>query len=225
VTALIVILWTVIGTVAGLAIGDAIAPAFGFRHMEGMSAYFGVFFAAPVGAVGGATLGLWVALKYAAQRRSIARYSMLAIVLTIAGGFVFELATNDMLNRSSSLVFEIRLPPGTPLPKWNAIAGHLRSKGEDGSLIQSYGRDGIGTDGDSPVLQGVVAIWRQTKDRTVTFRIGDGPVHLFRINHPAKPAETDAMTPWSRTDLIEEGKTTRTPNEGEALEMRYRVYY
>jgi hypothetical protein len=79
-------------------------------------------------------------------------------------------------------------------------------------------------DGDRPVLQGVVAIWRQTKDRVVTFRIGDGPVHLFRINVPAKPVEIATMTPWSRTDLIEEGETTRKPNEGEAIEMRYRVY-
>lgn len=42
-TALIVLLWMMIGAVAGLVIGDVIAPAFGFRHMEGMSAYFGVF--------------------------------------------------------------------------------------------------------------------------------------------------------------------------------------
>jgi hypothetical protein len=129
-----------------------------------------------------------------------------------------------MLDRSSNLVFEIRLPSGTPLPKWDAITGHLRSRGEDGWSIGSYGSDGVGTDGDGPVLQGVVAIWRQTKDRVVTFRIGDGPVHLFRINVPAKPVEIATMTPWSRTDLIEEGETTRKPNEGEAIEMRYRVY-
>jgi phosphate/sulfate permease len=224
VTALIAILWMIIGAVAGLAIGDAIAPAFGFRHMEGMSAIFAVFFAAPVGAVGGAAFALWLARKYAAQRRNIASYSLLAIVLAVTAGFVFEWATNDMLDRPSNLVFEIRLPPGAPLPKWDAITGHLRSKGEDGSLIQAYGGGGIGRDGDRPVLQGEVAIWRQTKDRVVTFRIGDGPVHLFRIDHPAKPVETNAMTPWSRADLIEEGKATRKPNESDAIEMRYRVY-
>jgi hypothetical protein len=221
---LIVILWIIIGSVAGVATGDMIAPAFGFRHMEGMSAYFAVFAAAPVGAMGGAALGLWLARRYAAQRRNIARYSMLAIVLAIAGGFVFEWATNDMLDRSSNLVFEIRLPSGAPLPKWDVISGHIRSKGQDGTSIQSYGRDGIGRDGESPVLQGVVEIWRQTTDRVVTFRIGDGPVHLFRIDVPAKPVETSLMTPWSRTDLIEEGKATRKPKDGEAFEMRHRVY-
>jgi hypothetical protein len=57
------------------------------------------------------------------------------------------------------------------------------------------GRDGIGTDGERPVQQSAVAIWRPTKDRVVTFRIGDGPVHLLRIDYPAKPVETGAMTP------------------------------
>jgi hypothetical protein len=224
VTALIAILWMIIGAAAGLAVGDAIAPAFGFRHMEGMSAIFAVFFAAPVGAVGGAALGLWLARKYAARRRNIATYSLLAIALTIAGGFVFEWATNDMLDRSSNLVFDIRLPSGARLPKWDIITGHIRSKGQDGSAISSYGNTGFGRDGDADIIQGSVEIWRQTTDRVVTFRIGAGQVHLFRINVPAKPVETATMTPWSRTDLIEEGKVARKPKDGEAFEMRYRVY-
>ena len=102
---------------------------------------------------------------------------------------------------------------------------HLRTKGEDGSRISSYGYTGFERVGDTTVIQGHVDVYREAADRVVTFRIGKDPLHLFRINAPAKPVETKTMGPWLQTDLIEEGATRRKPKGGEAFEFRYRFYY
>jgi hypothetical protein len=146
-------------------------------------------------------------------------------MLAVLGGFVFEFMTNDMLDRRAWLIFEVRSPSGTPMPAWDKVSGNLRSKGEDGSSISSYGDTARTHNSSTLVLQGAVEVYRQTTDRFVTFRVGDGPVHLFRINAPAKPVETKQMGPWSKTGFIEEGKTKRAPKDGEALEIRYRIYY
>jgi len=224
VTTFIIVIWTAIGAALAVLVGDIVAPAFGFRHMEGMSAVFALFFAAPIGAIAGGMFGLALARKYAARQRPIARYSLLAIALVVVGGFVFERATNDMLDRYARLAFEVRLPPGRYLTDWSDVSGNIRSNGKDGSSIGSHD-GGIRRDGDRVVLQGIVDVWRQTTDRALTFRIGQEPVHLFRLNVPAKPVESAAMGPWSPTDLIEDGTVSRKPNDGETFEIRYRVYY
>jgi hypothetical protein len=59
----------------------------------------------------------------------------------------------------------------------------------------------------------------------VTLRIGREPTHLFKLDVAAKPVEGAAMGPWTPTDLIEDGAMQRKPNDGEAFEIRYRVYY
>lgn len=222
-TALIIIVWAIIGAAIGIVIGGVIAPGFGYRDMEGMSGIFAVLFIAPIGALASALLGLKVARKYAAERQKIVAFSILGIVTAIIAGFAFEFMTNDMLKQSSTLIFEVRSPAGTPMPAWDKISGHLRSKGNDGSSISSYADTARSHTGNTLVLQGTVAVWRQTTDRFVTFRAGDGPVHLFRINAPAKPVETKEMSAWTKTEFIEEGETKRAPKEGEALEIRYRI--
>jgi hypothetical protein len=221
--AIIVILWIVIGLVAFAVIGTEIAPAFGIRHMEGSSALFGLFLAAPIGAVAGAATGIWLARAYPTKRDKIAGFSVLGIASAIAGGFAFEYATNDMLTKQVWLTFEVRFPPGAPAPEWSTISGNMRSKGKDGSRISSYDK-GLRRDGDTNVLQGNVEVWRQTTDRVLTFRIGEGPTHLFRIKAAAIPVERNEMGPWSPTDLFEEAGKQRKPNPGEALEVRYRIY-
>jgi hypothetical protein len=223
VTALIVIVWTIIGAVVGMVIGGVIAPAFGYRDMEGMSGIFAVFFIAPIGALAGGFLGLGVARKYAGKREKILGGSLLAIALAVAGGVAFELVTNDTIESPPWLMFEIRLAPGVAAPAeyWH-VSGHMRSKGKDGSSLSFGDSFRLAQDGDRVVLKGSVLIYRRTADRYVTFRIGDGPLHLFRLSVPAEPIDSQ-LGPWSPTDIIEEGATKRAPKAGEAFDIRYRV--
>ena len=158
----LVVLWTVIGAVAFAVIGTELGPAFGFRHMEGSSAIFGVVTAAPLGAITGAAAGAWVSSRFRASRRKIAGYSVASIALAFAAGVAFEYASNDMLARPAWLLFEVR-SPGTAMPEWSQVSGRIRSNGTDGSEISYYGT-GQRSEGAGVVLQGQVEVSRHTTD-------------------------------------------------------------
>jgi hypothetical protein len=230
-SALLIATWILIGFAAGAVLGTEAGPLFGFRNMEGSSAIFGMLFCGPAGAALGAFAAVAFVRKHKGDTRLKGRTvggSWLVIALLVAGGFLFEILTNDRIDNPPTLMFEIRMPLGVAAPAKTAdVSGNLRSKGDDGSSLSFY--DGLwqGRDGDRDVMKGSVSMWRRTTDRIVVFRVGDGPAHLFKVTALAMPVNNEVFSAWSSTDLIEEGKTTkvttRKPLAGEALDFRYRV--
>ena len=225
--ALLIATWILIGFAAGAVLGTEVGPLFGFRNMEGSSAIFGVLLCGPAGAILGACAGFAFSRKNtndARLQRRVIGGSWVLIVLFVAGGFLFEILTNDMIDNPPTLMFEIRMPGGVAAPVNKAdLSGNLRSKGNDGSQLSFYDGMWQGRDDDRDVLKGSVVMWRRTADRVLNFRVGDGPTHLFKVSAPAMPVNNEVFSAWSSTDLIEEGKATRKPFTAEALDFRYRV--
>jgi hypothetical protein len=65
--------------------------------------------------------------------------------------------------------------------------------------------------------------WVRTTNRTIAFRIGNGPTHLFKLNLPASPPDSK-FGAWQPADGIEQPNAPpRAPKRGEDAEIRHSV--
>lgn len=65
----LVVVWTVVGSVAGRFVFGELGPLFGFPDMEGQSAIFAVFVGAPVGGLAGLVGAIAFVRAHAGNRR------------------------------------------------------------------------------------------------------------------------------------------------------------
>lgn len=227
-TAFIVIIWILIGFAAGAVVGSEIGPLFGFRHMEGSSAIFGVFFGSPVGAVLGGWLGFRLAKRFDDLRRR--RYlviSSLAVVIGIPLGiWAFETArTWDQLysyGGTFGLSFQVRLPAGTPSPADSKIGIELRSAKEN-PACNVYGYPhGLTQEGGHFLVSGECQLKYATPQRTLLVRIGDAPTLVFNVRVKARP-ESRTYSDWFPVDEIYDNATgqKRPPRPDETYEIHY----
>ncbi|MBQ8102232.1 MAG: hypothetical protein IJ127_04895 [Afipia sp.] len=223
-TFLIVALWSIIGMAAGSVIFGELGPLFGFRHMEGSSAIFGVFVGAPLGLIGGGLFGYRVSKGYGediAKRKRFFLITLGGIAALIAGGVIFEMIrTSDYIDTSNQsamwLNAQIRLPPGVAAPdKSKKIVMELRSDKETRKSSPYSEPDWKLTDGRMQAYSSV-EIYRATDNRTLAVTIGDGPTYLFKLKVPARPKIYSYEGDWQKPDAVEGAAS----GAGEGIEIK-----
>lgn len=229
-TALLVILWTLIGFATAAVIGTELGPLFGFQNIEGSSAIFGVLFAGPMGAGLGGIAGFWLSQKLSGdlRRQKLAfGLPLLAIGVLALSGFLFEsIRTWDRLDSygdTYSIGFQVRLPAGAPSPADVTIGMELRSAKENPECsIHAYPH-GLTQQGDRYILSGRCVIRYAERKRILAMRIGGGANHLFTMRVAARPSAA-VYSEWFATDEIQDtapGSKPRAPRPEERLEIRY----
>ena len=215
-TALIVIVWSIIGFIAGGMIATELGPMFGYRHMEGSSAYFGLFTGSPIGCLIAAVLSYKRSRSYGEDSRKRARFFLLTlggVAVVIGGVSMYEgVRTSDYIDTKGQgamwLTCYIRLPVGTPLPDKNVkVTFEMRSDKETRRSSPYDVPDWSLKDG-RPEMQGNVEIYRASANRTMAVTIGSGPTSLFRLKAPARPKVYSYQGDWQKADGTEGGTDT-----------------
>jgi len=210
-TFLIVLVWGVIGMVTGAVILGELGPLFGFRNMEGSSAYFGLFAGAPLGLICGAFFGYRMSAGYGediAKRKRFFLITLGGTAALIAGGFIFEMIrTSDYIDtknqRAMWLNAQIRLPPGVAVPdKDKKIVMELRSDKETRKSSPYNVPDWTIKDGHAQAYSSV-EVFRATDKRTLAVTIGDGPTYLFKLKAPARSKTYSYEGDWQKPDGVQ----------------------
>lgn len=228
-SAFVLIVWGLVGFLAGGMLMTEVAPLFGVRHMEGQSAIFGVLVGGPLGAVGFGAIGFGLARRYAGRRRVqwLVLGVPLAVVLTFGSGvWLFETwRTHDHLTTRPNtwgLGFELRLPAGMPTPAGEQIGIELRSAKENPKCPVYEYPHGLRQIGDHVVISGNCPLFYATPQRTILVRIGDRPTLVFNVRVKARP-ESAAYSDWFAVDEIHDDATgeKRKPRADDTYEIRY----
>lgn len=184
---------------------------FGNRADPIASGLLALLVIAPVGAICGLVIGTALARQIGAGESSgsLLRNSVKAFVAVIAlcaasGAvyYVYAVSTaTPWLNANGAtpiLLFEVRLPVGTVLPKSpdearidlqtdiNTMPGNLHFK--------QFRRDG-----DEPVIVGEVELAFRTANRQIELKIKGQPDRLYRIDLAARAPHTPEFGPWKRS--------------------------
>ncbi len=190
-----------------------------------------------LGAAGGGILGRMLQQTFAGNPRKlnlIAGAPWIAGIVLVLGVTIStrlrDRAADDDLKpdgRSAWLIYEVRLPPGTPAPAKNAVVQEFRSEKE--TRKQSFPGHDVNVDrvGDRVVIQGSFETHKIAQRRVVRLRIGDGATHEFvlKLLPPRTPSGyAKAYSEWHGAEQIEEAdKPPRPPLPNEDLEIRYKM--
>ncbi len=228
-TALILILFGLIGFGIGtFALGE-MAPLFGIRNMEGNAAYFGVLVGGPLGIIGGVIAGLLLRpyLNADPRRKRYAVLASLAVLVGIPLG-IWALETwrahDHLTTRPNTwdLGFQVRLPAGEPTPAGGKIGIELRSAKENPKCSVHDYPHGLTQQGDHFVISGNCPLFYATLQRTILVRIADKPTLIFNVRVQARP-EARTYSDWFAVDEIYDNAagTKRAPHPDETYEIRY----
>lgn len=152
-------------------------------------------------------------------------------LILVLGGWLFEtVSTWDNLKSSGGsawLIYEVDLPPGTPVPEANAVVAEFRTEKE--TRKQSYAGHGVDVEraGNRVVIKGSFETYRTAERRVVRLRIGDDATHVFVLKQlPPRPPSGYAKgySEWHGAEQIEEaGKPPRPPLPNEDWKIRYKM--
>jgi hypothetical protein len=233
-TFLVALLGGVVGLVAGAAAGavagSLITAAANMSNFEGAAGYFAVFVCAPIGALIGLLVGVWLALRVRGRSRSfgaVVVYSGLTLVTVVAGAAAVigsMLLFDETLNRNAAkpqALFEIRLPPGTRLDEdRRGIEVELDT---ERSTASAFFDEKWHDDGDRPVISGGVELAFRTTQRILVLKMKGEPDRLFRLNLPGRPGHSDEFGAWQHVDFVgDRGPQARPATAADEYDIRYR---
>jgi hypothetical protein len=229
-TFLVALLGAVVGLVAGALTGSFIAAAAHMSNFEGAAGYFVVFVCAPIGALAGLLLGVWLALRLRGGSRSLAAvvvYSALSLGTVIAGAaavIALVLLLDPTLSRNAAppqALFEIRLPPGRKLP--DDRRGIEVELDTDRNTASAFFHKEWPDDGDRLVISGGVELAFRTTQRILVLKIQGEPDRLFTLKLSGKPGHSDAFGAWQHIDFVADGGTRPRPaTAADQYDIRYR---
>jgi len=227
VTAIIVIVWTVIGLVAGLFLFGELGGLFGIPRMEGQQAIFGLLVGGPVGALCGVLFGFLLARKSRSDPR-MARWLAVGSLCIVFGVplaiYLVEIIRTwdqvDNFGGTKSLAYRIRLPADTQSPAGLRIGVELRSDKEKPTCSIYEYPHGLTREENRWIISGECAIRFATSERVIAARMGGGPNLLFRLRVQARPEIVPySVSRWYPVDEVQDtapGSLPRPPRPDEA---------
>ncbi|MBI3699420.1 MAG: hypothetical protein HY242_03105 [Afipia sp.] len=206
-TVIIVIVWSVIGFIAGGMIATELGPLFGWRHMEGMSAYFGLLFGSPIGLIAGAVFGWRNAQHYgtdAKRRGNFLFLTLLGVGALVAAAFAFEAyRTRDDLEDTLWLTCYMRLPEGVSAPPKDTKSSLELRSAKETRRSSPYNVPAWEMKDGRATAQNSVEVYRASADRKVAVTIEGGPTYVFKLDAPARPKRYSYEGDWIKPDSVE----------------------
>jgi hypothetical protein len=230
----IVVVWALVGAVVGGMLGGALGDA-SANHRGDIGAIFGgLVIGGVIRAVCAGLAGRALDRNFPAgspNRRWLVAGTWMTPVIVVLGGWLFEtVRTWDDLKPSGGaawLIYEVSLPPGTPVPEANAVVTEFRTEKE--TRKQSFAGHGVYVErvGNRVVIQNNFEAYKTAQRRVVRLRIGDDATHVFvlKLLPPRPPSGySKGYSEWHGAEQIEEaGKPPRSPLPNEKLEIRYKM--
>lgn len=215
----------VVGAIVGFIAAILLSELLGFGNRadpiaSGLLALFGI---GPIGAIAGLVLGTKLAMLVprneptgSLARNSFKSFAALVALCGAAGAGYYVYAVNTAtpwLNPNAAnplLVFEVRLPAGTPLPASGAdVAFELQT---DVNTMPGEPRPNqFRRGGDKPVVAGDVELAFRTAKRMLWVKIKGQPDRLYTIGLTAKAPHASQLGPWLP--------------QGDGSEIRYRAQW
>jgi hypothetical protein len=229
VTAIVAIVWAVIGFVAGMFVLSELGGLFGIPGMEGQQGMFGLFAGGPLGALCGVMFGLLVARKSREDPRT-ARWLVVGTLSVLLGVplaiYLVEMFRTwdhlDAYGDTYGLSYQVRLPEGAPSPAGAKIGVRLFSSKESPDCdIYDYPY-GLTQEGGRYLVSGQCKIRYVTPERTLGIRIGGGATRYFKVRVQSRPVSA-TYSEWFTADEVDDhkGGRRRPPRPDEILEFRY----
>jgi MFS family permease len=213
------------------AAGGVVAGWLGVSNMEGGRGMVAVWGFAPIGAVGGLVLGLFLALRYhggyaefgAIAWRGGAVVAGIAAVVAVGIAARLYAMPNFPGNRSHPyLLFELRLPEaGLPAdPRAIKVELHTDHNPLEALVTSESWRE----DGVARVFDGMVAIYHRTRQRMLVVKLKGADV-LFDLGLARTPEGSASYGPWKRARFVFEpgAAAARAVRDDEIYEARWRV--
>jgi hypothetical protein len=227
---LIVIVWTLLGLVAGVFALGFFGEFIGISAREGQLGFFAVFVGAPIGACAGFAAGFVLARHHAGNPRVLR--GLLGVPVAIAaaavlGGYLFETIRTwddiDDWGGTYSLSVQIRLPAGAPSPAGEKIGIQLFSAKENPECKVYDYPHGLTREDDRYLVSASCELRYAVAERTIGVRIADGPTRYFKARVKARP-ESRTFSDWYPPDQVKDntpGAQFRAPRPDEIFEIRY----
>jgi hypothetical protein len=223
-TAFLIIVWMVIGAVAGVF---CVGELSGIPAREGQAAIYGVMVGGPLGLVAGFAVGFAIARALSdnpERKRIVSIISLLLIVVPAVGGFVYESwRTRDWLDNSGqsrALAYRIRFPDGAATPAGMSAGFELRSDKENVACSTYDAPHGLTQQQGRWVLSGECRLRFATPQRELWVRIAGGPNLIFRLRLKARyevvPYSVSAWYPVDEVLDAAPGSRRRAPKPEEA---------
>lgn len=209
-TFLIVIVWGIIGFIAGGMIAAELAPLFRVRHMEGASAYFGVMTGSPLGLIVAGFLSYRKSRSYGEDSAKRSRFFVLTLcgvaALVIGIIAIEKIRTADHLDSMIWVNCRVRLPAGMPAPDTSQkVIVELRSDKETRKSSPYSEPKWEMRDGRMESYASVEA-YRATDKRKIALTIGTGPTYVYALRAPARPKTYSYEGEWQRAETVEGGE-------------------
>lgn len=227
------LLGAVIGGAAGALAFAGIGLLTGADAREGGVAMAAALLGLPLGAVIGAGLGLWLALRW--RRRSGASvigwqvWGALGLLVAGAGAFAFWLFDNDIPPSFAHdaprpvLEAEIRLPDGLPGVDYAVNRGaQVRSQ-----VVYSRTDQPLPTrlEPGYTVLSTRIELTYRTADRSLELYLSDTELLVFDLPYAPSPDASETFSDWRGVDHLREhthGPDLALP-EGYDVQIRTRI--
>jgi hypothetical protein len=204
----LVIVWTIVGLVAGMFVFGELGPLFGYKDMEGESAYFAVMVGAPVGGLAGLFGAIAFARVHAGNRRRLAQGFIVPFAVAVAiplGVYLYEtIRTYDRLDSYGNPVgigFQVRLPEGMPSPAGAKVGIKLVSSKESPECDIYDAPYGLTEEDGRFILSGNCDLFYAVAERTLVVRIGDEPTYVYDVRVAARP-QTGTYSEWFPVDAV-----------------------
>lgn len=213
---------------AALVVVGELAELAGVSSVNGGSAMFAVVVGAPVGALIGLILGVWVPLKVKkrASFGAVAGHSALTLavvvgVSAVVGGMYYYIADDIIApNRLPPVLeFEVRLPATFKIPQ-RRDQMQIDLQTEKNTMPAELSSDSPLQDGDKVVLRGVVDVYYKVPQRFLAVNFPGEPILQWRLKLARNPSHMAEFSPWQRVDYINDPKTAMSPDD---FQLRYRL--
>ena len=225
-TVIIVIVWTVVGFVAGVVLFGELGGLFGIPRMEGQQAMFGLLVGGPLGALCGLVFGLLLARRSRTDPRMARWFAAGGLCILFGVPLAIYLVETirtwdqvDSYGGTKSLAYRIRLPTEAQSPAGLRIGVELRSDKESPTCkIYDYPY-GLTREENRWIISGECAIRFAVSKRAIAARIGGGPNLLFRLRVQARPEIVPySVSRWYPVDEVQDtapGSLPRSPRPEE----------
>lgn len=200
-----------LGGALGLGFGLVLLRALGVGDFEGKRAMTAAFFVAPVGALAGMGLALWLAVRVAGPPGvgGVVGTLLALAALGAAAGVSLRLRSPLGRNRAAPrLHLEVRTPPDA-----GTVSAELACP--QGTMVATFRPEGARLESGARITPGMVELYHRSARRVLALRTGTGSLHHFSLPLRANPAASAGWSDWHAPD--------GNPPASADLALRWRV--
>jgi hypothetical protein len=173
------------------------------------------------GGLVGLTAGVWLMLACTRCSVEARRISLVAVAAAVVCVGALMLMSFDWPKSSGTpvVLYEIRLPPGTPQPRRDKVDVMLwAEKSGKGCYVSELRRED-----ERPVIAGSCLVTGQNDGQTLSLRLDRGPEGHWKMPFRADAKLDKAFGPWQQIEFVANPRENVPPLPPGEYEVRFRV--